>query len=192
MTCQEIKDIPASQNAYSYLVEHFAGSKDPETQALAVWGLYNSASLQASPAEEDRLYTEIVGRFDNEEAIRCREVVALALNGLADNVITEAKKLWLAEGEMACRIRLFEVEALLKKASDRCEDQPYVLGSRAYLEFLLGDRVNVREHLVRAVEKGGEDLRNDLLEAAVNDQLPIDQEFVQILQMIPAPKADIS
>jgi len=64
-------------------------------------------------------------------------------------------------------------------------DHPYVLGTQAYLDFLLGNRESALELLARAVEIGGEELPAAELETARESKLPVDDEFIEILQQMP-------
>jgi hypothetical protein len=194
VTCEEAKDSASSLKAYMALVERFADSREGNIRALIAWALYNQAVTHGKldhSDEEEKLYMEIVNRFDEDTIEDCREAVVLAFNGISDNIISAAKKIWLAGDEDGGKARLREAQSHLAKASERNQNHPYVLGSQAYLDFLLGDKVRARELLARAVALGGEELRSDELDAAKDSQLLVDDEFIQILQALPAPRTSV-
>jgi hypothetical protein len=61
-------------------------------------------------------------------------------------------------------------------------DNPYVLGTQAYLTFLLGDVPHAAELLTRAVQFGGEDLRRAELASAQHNLLPVDERFIRMIE----------
>ena len=193
VTCHDSKDTEASFAAYGSLIERFADHGDGEIRNLVAWALYNQAGIHGESDrfdEAEKLYNRIVSLFDRDAVPDCREAVVLAFSGLADNVISEAKRIWLGGDESKGRARLGQAQTYLAGASERNPDHPYVLANQAYLDFLLGDKARARELLARAIELGGQELYAEELEAAKEDQdqLPIDQEFIEILQALQPPR----
>jgi hypothetical protein len=78
--------------------------------------------------------------------------------------------------------RLKGAQSLLARAAERVPDNPYVLGTEAYLTFLLGDIPHAAELLTRAVQSGGEDLRRAELASARHNLLPVDEQFIRMIE----------
>ena len=78
--------------------------------------------------------------------------------------------------------RLKEAQPLLARAAERAQDNAYVLGTDAYLTFLLGDVPRAAELLTQAVQVGGEDLRRAELASAQNNLLPVDEQFIRMIE----------
>ena len=121
-------------------------------------------------------------RFEAETTPECTGPVVLALNGLADNLVAEAKKQLLKGDEGKAMERLNGAQSFLSRASERMPDHPYVLGTEAYLTFLRGDVDRAQELLKRAVQLGGEDLRHAELASVQRDQLAGDELFIQWIE----------
>jgi hypothetical protein len=131
---------------------------------------------------EQRLFEEILELFEAETTPECTGAVVLALNGLADNLVAEAKKQLLKGDEGKAMEQLNGAQSFLSRASERMPDQPYVLGTEAYLTFLRGNVDRAQELLKRAVQLGGEDLRRAELASVQRDQLAGDELFIQWIE----------
>lgn len=114
-----------------------------------------------------------------------RERIAKALNGRAFTRIRLAKQTWqLADNKK-------EAEALLSSAADDASaalkiksDEPVFLGNRGYSVFLLGKKPDAEPILRRALELGGEKLRDGELEDAEIHPLPQDKEFKELINRL--------
>ena len=189
VTYEAVNDANGSLAVYASLAERFGDAQEENLRGLVAWALYNQAVGNGELGRteiEEKLYNQIATQFDADATAECSEVVVLALNGLADNVIAAGKKLWAEGDEAGGKARLSQAQTYLTRAAERNESHPYVLGSQAYLDFLLGNTLRATETLARAIELGGEELRADELESARYEKLPIDEEFIQILQALPA------
>ena len=185
-TQYEENDPEAASETYARLVEDFRDAPEPEIRGLVARALYHRAITEGRlgrPGMEEKLFQEILGRFESETATpACREVVVLTLNGMADNIIDSAKALWLEGREPQAMERLKGAHSLLARAAELAPDNPYVLGTQAYLTFLLGDVPRAAELLTQAIQLGGEDLRRAELTSAQHNLLPVDDLFIRMIE----------
>lgn len=184
-TQYEENDGAAASATYALLVENFGDAPEPEIRGLVARALYHRAITEdglGHPEVEHKLFEEILDRFEAETTPACREVVVLTLNGMADNIIDSAKALWLEGREPEAMERLKGAQSLLARAAERAPDNAYVLGTEAYLTFLLGDVPRAAELLTRAVQFGGEDLRRAELASAQHNLLPVDERFIRMIE----------
>lgn len=189
VTCAEAKDFAGSLEAYAALDDRFGKAESRDVRGLVAWAQYNRALAyrELGQLEEgERVLHSIVSRFDADEHQDCSEVVVLALTAVADNAVGKAKGCLLAGDDQGAKAHLERAGEYLFGAAERNPENPYVLGTQAYLQFLLGDKTSARGLLARAVELGGEELRAAELEAVRCCELPADKEFVQILDALPA------
>ncbi len=184
-TLYDEKDLAAALESYALLVKSFGDAVEPTIRGLVAWALYNQAftegELQHRDAEQ-KLFEEILERFEAETNPECTEAVVLALNGLADNLVAEAKEQRMKGDERQAMERLSGAQSFLSRASERAPDHPYVLGTEAYLTFLRGDVDRAQELLKRAVQLGGEDLRRAELASVQRNQLAGDEPFIQWIE----------
>ena len=191
-TQYEAKDGAAAVETYALLVKTHGDAPEPEIRGVVAWGLYNQAITEGElqhPEAEQKLFEEILTRFEAETIPACHEVVVLALNGLADNAIAEGKALRLKGDEGAAMEGFRGAQSLLARAAERGPDNPYVLGTEAYLTYLLGDVPRAAELLAQAVQLGGEDLRRAELESTLRDRMPGDEQFIQMIEKAALPAA---
>jgi tetratricopeptide (TPR) repeat protein len=184
-TQYEENDGAAASATYALLVTNFGDAPEPEIRGLVARALYHRAITEdglGHPEVEQKLFEEILERFETETPPACREVVVLTLNGMADNIIDSAKALWLEGREPEAMERLKGARSLLARAAERAPDNAYVLGTDAYLTFLLGDVPRAAELLTQAVQFGGEDLRRAELASAQHNLLPVDERFIRMIE----------
>jgi tetratricopeptide (TPR) repeat protein len=184
-TQYEENEPAAASATYARLVEDFGDAPEPEIRGLVARALYHRAITEGRlgrPEMEEKLFGEILGRFEKETPPACHEVVVLTLNGMADNIIDSAKAMWLEGREPEAMERLKEAQPLLARAAERAPDNAYVLGTEAYLTFLLGDVPRAAELLAQAVQFGGEDLRRAELTSAQHNLLPVDERFIRMIE----------
>jgi tetratricopeptide (TPR) repeat protein len=188
-TYGQIEQQAQALEAYRAMLDRFRDAAEPGVRDLVAWSTYQAGiSLDhlQQPAEAEKQYREVVERFASDATPDCREVWASAMNALGDNAVIEAKKVWIASGEQAAVSHLRDAGRCYATALERAPDHPYLLGSQAYAEFLLGNREQARRLLARAIPAGGEELRSAVLEFAFQQPLPEDDDFKALLDSIPA------
>ena len=192
-TYGQIDQQQQALEAYRAMLDRFHEATEPAIRDLVAWAMYEAGvSLDhvQQPAEAEKQYRAVVDRFAADTSPDCREVWASAMNALGDNVVSQAKNAWNSQDEQASRQRLHEALGYYEKALERAPDDPYILGSRAYAEFLQGNHDEARKLLTRAIPVGGEELRSAVLEFALQHPLPQDDDFKTLLDAIPAAHAN--
>ena len=174
---------------YRALVERFHDATEPDIHDLLAWATYLaglSFDKQRRFQEAEEKFRQVVSDYASDTSPDCREAYAAALNALGDTIVAQAKKAWIAQDEQTARLRLQEALSYYAKALERAPDDPYILGSQAYAEFLGGNHEGARDLLTRAVQAGGEDFRSAARDAVSEDSLPQDSDFKALLDAIPA------
>lgn len=132
---------------------------------------------------------EVLRRFGEAPDLALREPVARALNGIGFHRLLEAKRIWQTDDESAARTLLDEAEAKLAAAQERAPDNPFILGNAGYIAFLRGHEDEARTLLARAIQLGGEQLRQTELNDADLHSLPQDEAFRALVRSLPGPLA---
>jgi tetratricopeptide (TPR) repeat protein len=182
---------------YDEVVKRFGDASEPGLRERVAKALFNKGvSLGAlnRSEEEVAVYDEVVKRFGDATEPALRKQVATALNEIGFNLLCEAKRMWRAGDETAARDRLLRSGQSLTEALDREPDDPIVLGNLGYAAFLSGRTEEAHALLRRAIEIGGETIRQDELNDAATHPLPQDEAFKELVRSIPAasPSSDQS
>jgi tetratricopeptide (TPR) repeat protein len=182
------QDPAGAVTTYAALIQRFGEETESDTRGLVAWGMYNSSVAQFERGDRTggmKVLAEIVRRYESDSSPKCQEPVAQALNGIADEMIREAKQMWKGGDEAAARAHLQAAQPHLTSAAARVGENAYVMGSQAYLTFLLGDVARAKELLQRAIELGGEELRKAELDSVQDHPLPVDEAFLRMLEELP-------
>ena len=125
----------------------------------------------------------MISRFGKHAEPAIRQQVANAHNGLAFSQLCNAKALWLTEADRA-REALEQALDNIDHALEITPDKPIALGNHGYILFLLGRREEAHEVLSRAIELGGDSLRQAELEDAAIHPLPEDVDFIALINSL--------
>jgi tetratricopeptide (TPR) repeat protein len=175
---------------YDLLIQHPGQSSQPALQEeFAKALLYKGLTLSQLNRSEEAIqaYEALLARFGQTSEPGLLELVAGALNGIGVQILRAAKRLWAQGDEKAARARLAEAQQKFAAALQRAPDNARILGNQAYVLCLLGDSDAARPLLTRAIELGGEELRQDALTATETSPISQDEAFKTLLASIQPP-----
>lgn len=175
---------------YDLLIQHPGQSSQPALQEeFAKALLYKGLTLSQLNRSEEAIqaYEALLARFGQTSEPGLLELVAGALNGVGVQILRAAKRLWSQGDEKTARARLAEAQQKFAAALQRAPDNPRILGNQAYAHSLLGDSDAARPLLTRAIELGGEELRQDALTATETFPISQDEAFKTLLASIQPP-----
>ena len=162
-----------------------ASDVTPEKKAKALFNKGMALSEAGKLDEAIAAYDEVARRFGDADETALLEQVAMALNFRCFARVCLAKKARNSgENER-------EVKALLSQAVNDAEaaleitpDNPIALGNKGYALFLLSREEDAEPVLRRALELGGKELRDGLLEDAAIHPLPEDEAFKELISRL--------
>ena len=137
------------------------------------------------PEEEIAVYDEVVKRFGDSKETALLEKVAGALNGKAFRLLIMAKAAWQSpENENEARDLLSQALIGANASLKIKPDEPIVLGNKGYTLFLLGREEEAEPILRKALDEGGEKIRDGELEDADIHPLPQDEAFKELINRL--------
>ena len=143
--------------------------------------LGNAGKLEDAIAASD----ELVQRFGDSDEPALREQVAMALNGRAFSRLRLAKRSWRGpDREEEARALLSQALTDAEAAVDIRPDNAIMLGNKGYTLYLLGRTEEAEPVLRRALELGGEKIRDAELEDADIHPLPQDEAFKELIHRL--------
>jgi tetratricopeptide (TPR) repeat protein len=184
------QQIEEEIQTYDRLIQRFGQAPEPALQELVAKALLDKGitlSQLNRPEEAIQTNEALLARFGQSPEPAFQELVAGALNGVGVQILRAAKRLWAQGDEKAARARLAEAQQKFAAALQRAPDNPRILGNQAYAHSLLGDSDAARPLLTRAVELGGEELRQDALTATETSPISQDEAFKTLLASIQPP-----
>jgi tetratricopeptide (TPR) repeat protein len=183
---------------YDEVVRRFGDAEETPLLGQVAKALFNKgvALGQAEkPEEAIAVYDEVVRRFGDAEETPLLERVAGAFDNKASTILIMAKQVWQSpenenEAKKLLSRALADANALLEIESN----DPIVLGNKGYTLFLLGREAEAEPILRKALEKGGEKIRDAELEDAKIHPLPQDESFekliIRLWEKVSAEKGD--
>jgi len=174
--------------AYDEVVRRFGDAEEPALGEQVARALVNKGvALEKAGKLEDAIaaYDEVVRRFGDAEEPALREQVALALNGRAFYRLCLAKRSWQGpDGEEEARALLSQALNDADAALNISPDDAIMLGNKGYTLYLLGRTEEAEPVLRRALELGGEEVRDAELEDADIHPLPQDEAFKELIHRL--------
>jgi len=175
---------------YDLLIQRFGQASEPALlEQVASALLYKGVTLGQLHRSEEAIqaYDALLARFGQTSEPALQERIAAALNGIGVQMLRAGKRLWAEGDEKTARARLAEAQQKFAAALQRAPDNPRILGNQAYVLCLLGDSDAARPLLTRAIELGGEELRQDALTATETSPISQDEAFKTLLASIQPP-----
>ncbi|HKO62798.1 MAG TPA: tetratricopeptide repeat protein [Pyrinomonadaceae bacterium] len=169
-------------------IKRCAGEPEPWVQDPLATGMSLKAMALGSLGREEEAiaaFNYVVENFGASPEPAVRRGVSQALNGLGFMQL-KAAKLALTKNEQADGSkRLTESQELFTRALEYSPDEPIIIGNQGYVAYLQGDKEKARELLGKAIEMGGELIRQIELQDALIHPLPQDKEFCDLVNSIP-------
>jgi tetratricopeptide (TPR) repeat protein len=185
---RESGDYEAAVAAYDDVLRRFGDAKEPKLREQVAKALFNKGfALRKSGDYEAAVaaYDDVVSRFGDADEPKLREPVAKALNGKSYARLLLAKQAWQSPGkEDEARALLSTALADAEASLEIAPDNPIMLGNKGYALFLLGREDDAKPELRRALELGGEEMREGELEDAGKHPLPQDEEFKDLINSL--------
>jgi len=184
------QEIEEEIQTYDRLIQRFGQASDPALQEPVASALLNKGVTlgQLHRSEEAiQAYDAFLARFGQAPEPALQDMVATALNGIGVQILRAGKRLWAQGDEKTAQVRLAEAQQKFTAALQRAPDNPRILGNQAYVLSLLGDSDAARPLLTRAIELGGEELRQDALTATETSPISQDEAFKTLLASIQPP-----
>ncbi|MCH8213058.1 MAG: tetratricopeptide repeat protein [Proteobacteria bacterium] len=174
--------------AYDEVVQRFGDAEEPALREQVAMALFNKGvALGNAEKLEDAIAAsdEVVRRFGDAEEPALREQVAMALNGRAFSRLCLAKRSWRGpDGEEEARALLSQALTDADAALNISPDDAIRLGNKGYTLYLLGRTEEAEPVLRRALELGGEKVRDAELEDADIHPLPQDEAFKELIHRL--------
>jgi hypothetical protein len=174
---------------YDEVVRRFGEATESgirETVAMALVSKGAAQGKLTSAADEVAIYDDVVRRFGEATEPGIREQVGNALNGIAFNLLCEAKATWKREGRERASEELRQAAERAERALLYLPSNPFVLGNKGYALFLAGETEAGTAALREAIKLGGEEIRRAELADAEIHPLPLDEAFKELVRSIPA------
>lgn len=138
-------------------------------------------------AEALATFDDVIRRFGDSPEPALREQARRAYNDSAFRLLCNAKELSAQGQEALFRSTLLEAQRRIDMALASDSQSTWILGNKAYIEFLLGNEAAAREAMTKAIELGGKPIQDAALQDSEIHPLPQDKEFRQLVQSIPLP-----
>ena len=185
----QAKEFTEALAIFDKLISRFKDAEEPNIREIVASALFNKGNtLGDLDRFEDAIavYDDIIRRFGDTGDEAIRDHVGSAFNGKAFEKLRDAKKIWQTAGKKdEARKLLSESLSEIVKALEITPDHPIYLGNKGYVLFLLGRKDDAEPVLRRALELGGEALRDAELEDAdihpLPHPLPQDEEFKALI-----------
>ncbi|WP_437952107.1 tetratricopeptide repeat protein [Sorangium sp. So ce296] len=177
---------------YDEVVRRFGDAPEPALRAQVARALLNKSALLNSMDRIDEAMAvcgEVVRRFGDSKEAKLNTPVAQSLNFIGFNQLVQAKRHW-KDDDNSARSLLREAEATISSALARTPESPIALGNAGYIAFLLGREADARALLAKAIQLGGEKLRQAELKDADIHPLPQDEAFRALVLSLPGPADD--
>jgi hypothetical protein len=174
---------------YDEVVRRFGEATERGIREQVARALVNKGLTQGKltpPVDPVATYDEVVRRFGEATEPGIREQVGNALNGIAFNLLCEAKATWKREGRERASEELRQAAQRAERALLYLPSSPVVLGNKGYALFLAGETEAGAAALREAIKLGGEDIRHGELADADINPVPLDEAFKELVRSIPA------
>lgn len=174
--------------AYGRVIHHFDATTRPQMQAQVAWAYFGKGIVLDEQKQLDQaweIYSHLIRRFENEQHKDIQVVVAQALNNRSYIVLRQGKGLW-AKQKNSPDVQKMWAEAYLDavRANQIVPDDPYILGTLGYAQFLMSADVNAEKSLRASMEIGGEKFYELLLSDATHNTIELDMAYVQLVRKL--------
>ena len=173
---------------YDEVVKRFGDAEETALLEQVAGALFNKGvalGKAEKPEEAIAVYDEVVRRFGNSKETALLEQVAKALNGKAFRSLIMAKEAWQStKNEKQAREFLSQALIGANASLEIRPDDPITLGNKGYALFLLEREAEAKPILRKALEEGGEKIRDGELEDAKIHPLPQDEEFKELINRL--------
>lgn len=172
---------------YDEVLKRYSDAPEAELREQVAKALVNkgvSLGRMGRNEEEIACYDEVLKRYGDAPEADLREQVANALNGRGFMLLCEAKKVWCGGKREAARSLLERSLQDILTALERDPDNPICLGNHGYVLFLLDRGEEAQIALAKAIELGGEKLRQGELDDAEIYPLPQDEKFKSLIRSL--------
>jgi tetratricopeptide (TPR) repeat protein len=171
---------------YDEVIERFGNIEDLALHRCVAIALINKSIIFAEKNRDTKdIYEEVIRRFGEAKDTQLREQVTYALNGIGFQIFCQAKSAWQNNDESSAKKYLMEAHDKIDAAYERMPDNAFILGNKAYIRFLMGDKNEARALLSKAISIGGEEVRKAEIEDSKIHPLPQDEEFRELVNSIP-------
>ncbi len=185
---RESGNYEAAVVAFDNVLRRFGDADEPKLRELVAMALVNKGNTLGKSGDYEAAVAacdDVLRRFGDADEPKLREQVATALNGKSYVRLLLAKQAWQSPGkEDGARALLSTALADAEAALEIAPDNPIVLGNKGYVLFLLGREDDAEPVLRRALELGGEKMRDDEFEDAGKHPLPQDEEFKDLINSL--------
>lgn len=185
-------DLSRYESALVTYDEVLTRASDPTERELITKALLGKAVNFIYIGQNDNAvltYEEVIRRVEDASAPKEQEAVVQAIKGIGFARLCAAKHAWQGGDEPAARALLEDADAKIAAALERQPDNPIILGNAGYIAFLRGDEEKAHALLCRAIQLGGEELRNAELKDADMHPLPQDDAFRALVRSFPSSAA---
>jgi tetratricopeptide (TPR) repeat protein len=184
-----LDDLNRSKDAiavYDILTEHFGKSTEPALQELVANALFREGiALDNLNRPEDAIavYDILVERFGKSTEPALQTEVAYALGNRGFMLLCQAKKIWVCDVARA-KALLSTAQKDIRSALERLPKDACSLGNMGYIEFLTGNPDKAVQLLTKALQIGGEKIRQDALEDSQIYPVQQDEAFRELMQSL--------
>ena len=177
--------------AYNEVVRRFGDATEPAVREQVAKALRNKGVILGEQDQTEKAleaYNEIVRRFGDATEPGIQEQVGNALNGIAFNLLCDAKLIWKDKGHDEAFKKLEDARNFIERALRYLPSDPTLLGNKGYILFLMGETDAGAAVLREAIRLGGEEIRKSELADSEIHALPEDHAFRDLIRSIPTEK----
>lgn len=185
----------ATQNKHEKAIGIFKKVEDqfsdatnqPKLQELAAKAMINRAYTLSETNQFDaamEVSKAVEQKFGTSNVPEVRKQVATAISNQGFGLLCSAKKA-MSENNPSGFSYLKEAQKTIERSLEINPENPFAIGNQGYISFLLNERETAREQLSRAIQIGGEEIRQAELEDSHINELPQDGEFRELVNSIP-------
>jgi tetratricopeptide (TPR) repeat protein len=131
---------------------------------------------------------EVEQRFAGMEETWAKEALAIAFCNKGFSMLCIAKKVWSEGKEELAIAKLSKAQEATLSSLKYMPEYAINIGNQGYIFFLLGKEAEARKTLTRAIQIGGEQIRQTELADSEIYPLPLDEEFRKLINSIPYSK----
>lgn len=173
---------------YANVIDLYGSDDDDALQNVVAWAYLGKAAILDERLQFKQAkvaYSDLVVRYEKSNRDGVREVVATALNNRGYITLRSGKKLWAEIGD-GIKPRSLWGEALSDAlaAKQITPQDPYVLATLGYVQFLLYSENDAKENLRKSLKFGGEDIFHALLNDATYNTISRDMDYVTLVKAL--------
>ncbi len=172
---------------YDSVVQRYGDAPEAGLREQVAGALNNKGYRLGQQGKNDEaiaVHNRVVQCYGDAPEAGLRELVARVLNGKGFTLLCDAKKTWQNGDETSAKSLLAQALADIEGALERKPDWPMALGNQGYILFLQGKTDQAREILAKAIQLGGDEVRQAELADADIHPLPQDEAFKQLINSL--------